>query len=149
MDRSKLQVKDWMTTDPITVPISATLAKAHDVMVMNGVRRLPVVDDTDSLIGIITRSDIYQIFPFTTDETERTEAEQTLGKMPMDEAMTWEPVTIAPDRTIRAAAELMLEYQISGLPVEEGDKLIGIITETDIFRLVVESWDELDAEVND
>ncbi|MCB0043656.1 MAG: CBS domain-containing protein, partial [Caldilinea sp.] len=58
------------------------------------------------------------------------------------EIMTWDPVTVDPEDTIQDAAERMLEYQVSGLPVVDGTRLVGIITESDIFRLVVESWSE-------
>ena len=56
--------------------------------------------------------------------------------------MTYSPVTISPSATIQEAAERMLEYQVSGLPVVRGNQLVGILTESDIFRLVVESWAE-------
>jgi acetoin utilization protein AcuB len=62
--------------------------------------------------------------------------------MPIREAMTWDPVTISPGHVLQAAAELMLEYQVSGLPVVEAGQVVGIITESDVFRAIVESWAE-------
>ncbi|MCX6043334.1 MAG: CBS domain-containing protein [Caldilinea sp.] len=60
----------------------------------------------------------------------------------MRAVMTYSPVTISPSATIQEAAERMLEHQVSGLPVVRGNQLVGILTESDIFRLVVESWAE-------
>ncbi|MEZ4615332.1 MAG: CBS domain-containing protein [Caldilineaceae bacterium] len=60
--------------------------------------------------------------------------------------MTTDPIVIGPDDSIQEAAELMLEYQVSGLPVVVDGRIVGIITESDIFRLVVKSWTELVAQ---
>jgi acetoin utilization protein AcuB len=139
-----------MTPNPITIPMDVGLLDAYYLMLTHDVRRLPVVDNSGvgdgELVGIITRSDILQILPVVPDEQEHSEAEQALADMPIEEAMTWDPVTVRPDHTIQMAAELMLEFQISGLPVVDAGEIVGIITESDIFRLIVESWSEPDTE---
>lgn len=56
--------------------------------------------------------------------------------------MTSDPITVAPEDTIQGVAELMLENQVSGLPVVQNDRVIGIVTESDIFKLIVASWSE-------
>jgi CBS domain-containing protein len=61
------------------------------------------------------------------------------------DVMTYDPITVDPEDTIQEAAERMLEYEVSGLPVISGNRPVGIITESDIFRLVVESWAETEA----
>ena len=139
-----------MTPNPITIPKDVGLLDAYYLMLTHDVRRLPVMDDAGEgngeLVGIITRSDILQILPVIPDKQERSEAEQALAQMPIEEAMTWDPVNVAPDHTVQTAAELMLEFQISGLPVVGAGEIVGIITESDIFRLVVESWSEPELE---
>jgi acetoin utilization protein AcuB len=65
-----------------------------------------------------------------------------MSESTVEDAMTSDPVTVAPDETIQEAAERMLENQVSGLPVVENDHLVGILTESDIFKIVVNWWAE-------
>jgi CBS domain-containing protein len=131
------EVQDWMTEHPATVSPDATLAEAYDLMLEREVRRLPVVER--DLVGIITLSDILRQVPVTGDDGD-TETRLLLTEKCVRDAAVYDPITINPSATIQEAAERMLEYQVSGLPVVRNGKLIGIITESDIFRLVVESW---------
>ncbi len=138
--RHLTEVQDWMRENPVTISPDATLSTAQELMAEHEVRRLPVVERGE-LVGIITNSDILRQVPVTADETD----EQTrvlLTQRNVREVMTYSPITINPSATIQEAAERMLEYQVSGLPVVRSGKVVGIITESDIFRLVVESWAE-------
>jgi acetoin utilization protein AcuB len=137
--RHQSEVQDWMTENPATISPDATLAEAYDLMLEREVRRLPVVEH--DLVGIITLGDILRQAPVTADDAD-TETRLLLTEKCVRDATAYEPVTINPSATIQEAAERMLEYQVSGLPVVRNGKLIGIITESDIFRLVVESWAE-------
>lgn len=137
--RHLTEVQDWMNENAIVVSPDASLADAYTLMVENEVRRLPVVDR--ELIGIITYSDILRQVPVSVDEVD--EATRVLmTQRTVREVMTYSPMTINPSATIQEAAERMLEYQVSGLPVVRNGKVVGMITESDIFRLVVESWAE-------
>lgn len=138
--RRQTTLYQLMTRDPITVTPDDDVADAYDLMLRNDVRRLPVVDDDGDLVGIITRSDIQQLIPRRAYDGDRYEAELSLIGTPVSEVMTWDPVTASPDETVLDAAERMLEFQVSGIPIVNGDELVGIITESDIFRLFVESW---------
>ena len=141
MSRHKSEVQDWMTPDPITISPSATLLEASGLMAERDVRRLPVVDKSNELIGIITLSDIQKVMPtFEHGGSGSDGRDVVLGENTVQKVMAETPVTVEPDDLIQDAAEAMLEYQVSGLPVVQGSKLIGIITESDIFRLVVGSW---------
>jgi CBS domain-containing protein len=137
--RHQSEVQDWMTENPATVSPTATLAEAYDLMLEREVRRLPVVDH--DLVGIITMGDILRHLPVTSEEGD-TETRLLLTEKQVCDVAAYDPVTINPSATIQEAAERMLEYQVGGLPVVRNGKLIGIITESDIFRLVVESWAE-------
>jgi acetoin utilization protein AcuB len=120
--RHQSEVQDWMTENPATISPDATLAAAYDLMLEREVRRLPVVEH--DLVG----------------EDADTETRLLLTEKCVRDVAAYDPITINPSATIQEAAERMLEYQVSGLPVVRNGKLIGIITESDIFRLVVESW---------
>jgi len=132
-------VQDIMRRDPVTVSPDVTLVDAYELMADNEVRRLPVV--TDELVGMVTLSDIMGSIPTILADLDM-ETRLTLSAQKVRNVMAWGPVTVRPDHTIQDAAERMLEYQVSGLPVVEGGKVVGIITESDIFRLVVESWSD-------
>jgi CBS domain-containing protein len=135
--RQHSEVQDWMTENPATISPEATLAEAYNLMLEREVRRLPVVER--DLVGIITLRDILQVTPVT-GEDDDTETRLLLTEKCVRDVATYDPITINPSATIQEAAERMLEYQVSGLPVVRNGKIVGIITESDIFRLVVESW---------
>jgi len=137
--RHLTEVQDWMNENAIIVAPEASLADAYTLMVENEVRRLPVVDR--ELIGIITYSDILRHVPVSAEESDEA-TRVLLTQRTVREVMTYSPTTINPSATIQEAAERMLEYQVSGLPVVRNGKVVGMITESDIFRLVVESWAE-------
>jgi len=139
--RHRMEVRDWMTADPVAVAPDALLVEAYRLMEENEVRRLPVVNKSRELVGILTRSDLLQHVPFFPDEDE-LEDELPYINMTVEEAMSYDPISIESTDTVQDAAELMLESKVSGLPVRAGNRLVGIITESDIFRLVVAEWGE-------
>ncbi len=138
MSKHSTQVADWMTRDPVIATMEMSLAEAYELMSENEIRRLLVARDGE-LVGIITMSDILRTIPALLVETDR-ETRLLRGTQKVREIVTRDPVTVDPEDTIQDAAERMLEYQVSGLPVVDGRTPVGIITESDIFRLVVESW---------
>ena len=141
MNRHQSDVSTWMTTPVITIRSDDSLFNAYNLMFENDVRRLPVVDSQDYLVGMLTMSDILQTVPFAPNDEEEAEPSRLLIKLQtVEDIMSCDPVTITAEESVQEAAERMLEYKVSGLPVIEGEKVIGIITESDIFRLVVESW---------
>jgi acetoin utilization protein AcuB len=141
--RHRMEVRDWMTADPVTVAPDAPLAGAYKLMEENEVRRLPVVNKSRELVGILTRSDLLQHVPFFPND-EELEEELPYINLSVEEAMSFDPISIESTDTVQDAAELMLEAKVSGLPVRAGNRLVGIITESDIFRLVVAEWGEVE-----
>ena len=137
-------VRDWMTKDVIRISPETTLPKAHEMMTENNIRRLPVVDDENRLIGIVTLVDVRGAEPSQATSLSMWELNYLLTTVCIEELMTKNPVTIGQDATIGEAARLMLDYRISGLPVtNQLGKLVGVITESDIFRMVVRhQWDK-------
>jgi len=138
------RVRDWMTADPITVKLNTTLPELHQIMVSEEIRRLPVVDDEGCLLGIVTLGDVRGAQPSPATSLSIWEMNYLLSSLDVEKIMTPDPITVHPDQTIGEAARIMLENRISGLPVtDEEGCLVGIITESDIFSMVVlHEWSE-------
>lgn len=133
-------VSDWMTKDVITIAPDTTLKKAHDIMNEKNIRRLPVVSD-GKVIGIVTLGDIRGAEPSKATSLSVWEVNHLLADLKVDEIMSRKVATIQQTEIIGDAARVMLEKKFSGLPVvDDADHLVGIITESDIFRLVVKEW---------
>ncbi|MBN1453964.1 MAG: CBS domain-containing protein [Anaerolineales bacterium] len=129
-------VRDWMTQKPITVSPSSPLRDAYWLMIDNKVHRLPVMED-ERLVGIITLEDLRRAEPPTGIGLDLVKITDMLSRMTVRQVMTKEPRTIVPDAPLIEAARMMLEHRISAMPVIEGNQLIGIIAESDIFRAFV------------
>lgn len=131
-------IKNWMITDLITVHVDTTLPDAHKLMKDNKIRRLPVVNDANELIGIVTRGDVRGASPSPATSLNVWELNYLLAKLTVGEFMTRDVLTISPETTITEAAEIMMNKKVSGLPVVNGNNtLVGIITESDLFRIMV------------
>jgi len=131
-------VKDWMIAPVITVEASSPISAAHHLMKNNNVRRLPVLNN-DKLVGIITIGDVREASPSDATTLSIWELNYLWAQLTAEKIMTRNIITVSPDTPIVDAAEIMLEKKISGLPVVEGDTLVGILTESDIFRMLVKS----------
>jgi len=133
-------VSDWMTRDVITIAPETSLKEAHVIMNKRGIRRLPVVVH-GKVTGIVTLGDIRGAEPSQASSLSVWEANDLLANLKVSEIMTRNPATIHENESIGEAAKFMLEKKFSGLPVvDDSDQLVGIITESDIFRLVVNEW---------
>jgi acetoin utilization protein AcuB len=148
-------VSMWMTRDVQTVGTSATLADIAGKMLRRQIRRLPVVansPDGPKLLGIIARSNVLHAFPadinpFAVNAADSIAAiERGAGKVKVTAAdlMARDPHTTTVDAPIESAARLMLDHKIGGLPVVSNHVLVGIITESDIFRAMVEVFEAPD-----
>lgn len=137
----KRLVRDWMTPNPITVNSRTPLPDAHQLMMTHRIRRLPVVDD-GVLVGIVTRGDIRGAQPSEATSLSIYEIHYLLSRLTVGQIMSRPVITVTPDMTIQAAAALMLKHKIAGLPVVEDGRVVGIITESDIFRMVAQTWVE-------
>ena len=114
------------------------MPEAYQVMFAAEVRRLPVIDEIGRLCGIVTLGDMRAAQPSPATSLGIWERNYLLANLTVERIMTEDVVTIHPQQSIGEAAELMLEKRVSGLPVVDEDGAIcGIITESDIFRMVV------------
>jgi acetoin utilization protein AcuB len=133
-------VKDWMTSEVISVAPDVRLPEAHRLMTDNNIRRLPVVKN-DRLVGIVTRGDVRGAEPSDATSLTIWEVNYLISELKIKDIMVRNPLSILPNATLAEAAQLMLDNKISGLPVvDSSGKVIGIITESDIFRMVVQAW---------
>jgi CBS domain-containing protein len=139
----QMLVKDWMTREVVSIPPNTTLPEAHRLMTQKQIRRLPVLQN-GRLVGIVTRGDVRGAEPSGATSLSIWELNYLISNLKIGQIMTPNPITIPQDATVGEAARLMMENKISGVPVVDGEgKIAGIITESDIFRLIVDKWDEL------
>ena len=135
-------VLDWMTPDPVTVAPDTLLPEVHRLMHEHHIRRLPVMKDGE-LVGIVTLGDVREAEPSDATTLTIWEINFLLARLTVDEIFTPIPITVTPMDPLGHVAKTMLEYKVSGLPVLDNGKLVGIITESDIFRAVVKSWKKI------
>ncbi|NCC24379.1 MAG: CBS domain-containing protein [Deltaproteobacteria bacterium] len=131
-------IRDWMTRDVITVATDTSMMKASKLLKEHDIRRLPVVDDKGTLLGIVTDRDIKDASPSKATTLDVHELYYLLSEIKIKDIMTANPYTIHVDDTVEKAAAVMLDKRISGLPVlDDHDKVVGIITDTDVFKVLI------------
>ena len=131
-------VGNRMTHNPITVTPDISIAEAMERMEREKVRRFPVVDKNRKLIGIVTYQDLLHASPSTATSLSIWEISYLLAQIKVQEIMTKKVITTTEDAPLEEAARLMVENQIGSLPVMRDDVIVGIITESDIFRVFLE-----------
>ncbi len=134
-----MKVKERMSKNVVTISLDASVSEAFRIMREKNIRRLPVLNK-DQLIGIITINDLNKASPSDATSLSIFELNYLLAKTKVKDVFphAQKLITIGPDNYIETAAKLMLQHQISSLPVLEGNLLVGIITETDLFRSLVD-----------
>ncbi len=132
-----MQVREFMTTNPVTVHPDTTLPAANEMMKKGGFRRLPVVDNHRQVLGIITDRDVKQAMPSDATSLSIWEINYLVAKIKVSEIMSHPVHVVLEDSTLEYAAEQMLKYNIGGMPVMNGDQLRGVITTTDVLRAFV------------
>ena len=124
-----------MTTHVISISSDTLLSDARKIMTEKKVRRLPVVDN-DELVGIVSFTDVLEAKLATDESLNIWELSQQVLTMQVKDVMTAEVRSVEQDATISDAARMMLEQKVSGIPVTDSGKLVGMITESDLFRLI-------------
>jgi CBS domain-containing membrane protein len=135
MALEKLKVRDVMSREVVTLEQNDKLAIGDDVMKQKRIRHMPVLNADGEVCGIITQRDLFRgALIWALGFGTRAE-EMMLNRVVVKEVMSKEVQTISPDTPLPDAAKLMIERKIGCLPVVEGDKLIGILTEGDFVKL--------------
>jgi len=133
--------RDVMTSPVVTIRWDASVLEASALMEEKNIRRLPVVDEENVLTGIISEGDVREALsiysvtnPYTPDQDEIVLA--------VDEIMSTPVFTVGPDEHLRTVVQLLLDHKIGGVPVVDDHRHpLGIITESDLFRLMLEEWE--------
>ena len=131
-------VGDRMTPRPITATEDTSVDKALQTMREEKIRRLPILDKHSRLVGIVSELDLMKASPSPATTLSMWEIPYLLSQIKMRDIMTREVITVTEDTPLEEAARIMADRKIGGLPVMRDDKLVGIITETDLFKIFVE-----------
>ena len=131
----KITVKEIMSKDLIVVSPTERLVHARRLMIEAHVGRLPVVED-DELVGMITSKDLMRAFiDFRKNVPEKHQKSQ-IKEVLVEDIMSSNPQYVSKEMSISEVSNIMIETGYNGLPVVDGGKVIGIITQTDILRLI-------------
>ncbi|MGW8187593.1 MAG: CBS and ACT domain-containing protein [Desulfobacterales bacterium] len=122
-----MKISDLMIPDPITITANASITDALELMKLNSIRHLPVVSGGNILRGFVTLADLKQgLIP------------SMVGDVSLSDLMISDPIVVGPEEDIEIAAQLIYRHKIGGMPVVEGKKVVGIITESDILRTFID-----------
>ncbi len=127
-------VRKRMTPNPVTISPSTSVTDALNLMHEKKIRRMPVLDGRGQLVGIVSDNDLLYASPSPVTSLSIWEIHDLLNKLTVDKVMTREVVTVTEDAPLEEAARLMADRRIGGIPVMRGKTLVGIITETDVFK---------------
>ncbi len=137
-----MRVRELMTGALITARPDMPVLDARHLMIEKRIRHLLVTNESGELLGIVTDRDIRLNLPSQATSLSVWELNYLLTRLMVGKVMTQSVITVGPDREVRDAALLMLDHRIGALPVVDGGRLIGIVTETDLLRAFVRSADE-------
>ncbi|MDN5293414.1 MAG: acetoin utilization protein AcuB [Eubacteriales bacterium] len=129
-------VRNLMSQPVTTVSENTTVGEALEILRQKNIRRLPVVNKDGQLVGLATEWDLIKIFPVKKTSPFET---NLISRTPIKNVMTPNPITISPDETIENAAVVMQYNKVGCLPVVENDRVIGMITLTDILTAFIDA----------
>lgn len=131
-------VRDRMSKHPLTISENESLSSVHQYMQEQAIRHLPVVDKAGKMVGLVTEDDLLKAEPSAVTSLSVWEIHSLLTKVKVKDVMVRDVITTSEDTPIEEAAHLMLDRKIGCLPVLRERKLVGIITESDLFRTFME-----------
>lgn len=131
-------IRDWMAKDVITVSPDTSMMKASKALKAHDISRVPVVDHSGRVVGIVSDRDIKEASPSKATTLDVHELYYLLAEIKVKDIMTVDPLVTSPTNTVENAAMMMIEKDFGGLPVVDDDgKLVGIITVSDIFNVLI------------
>jgi acetoin utilization protein AcuB len=136
MKLASLLVSDYMSENPITIEPEEPLMRALEIIRLRGVRRLPVAVG-GMLVGLVTEGDIKRAEPSTLTESQE-EFTRVMEGTPISRIMISKPITTTADTPLMEAAEIMLNTKYGALPVVAGSRVVGILTDNDLTRALVD-----------
>lgn len=136
MECGFMRVADFMEREVVTLNVGDRLDLADDVMRLGRIRHMPVLDQ-GRLVGVVSQRDLFRAAASTGLRLGASEQRRWLARLPVAEIMSRDLVTVAPDESIRHAADLMLIRKIGCLPVvADAGRLVGVLSETDCLRVL-------------
>lgn len=132
-------VRERMTANPVVVHPETSFEDALQLLREKKIRRLPVVDKQGVLVGIVVEKDLLYASPSPATSLSVFEVHYLLSKLAIKDVMTKRVITVAEDCPLEEAARIMIDHKIGSLPIVQGKQLIGIITETDVFKVMAEA----------
>jgi acetoin utilization protein AcuB len=133
-------VNMWMSKDVITAHPEDSVSSIAELMRTNRIRRVPIVskDDSQKMLGIVSHTDVMHAFPLeVAPSSAAASTVESVQRRYAGEVMTADPLVTSADAPIERAAQLMREHKIGSLPVLHDGRLVGLITESDIFQAFV------------
>lgn len=130
-------VRDYMSINPITVEPNDSIGDALELLKDHSIRRLPVVSK-NKLVGLVTETDLLKASPSAATSLSIHEINYLYPKIKIRDIMTRDVVTISPDAAIEEAAVIMQEKKFGTLVVAEKGNLVGLITESDLFKAFID-----------
>ena len=131
-------ISQVMTKNPIYIDPDSSLIEAQSLLEKEKIKYLPVLDNNNTLVGIITRDDLVKAGASTATTMDIYEISYPLSKLKVSEVMIKKVITVDENETVEDAARIMAEKAIDSLPVMKGALLVGIITDIDLFRLFLD-----------
>lgn len=128
-------IKNVMTRNPYVISLESSVTEAKALMSKKNISKLPVVDKSNKLVGIITKNDLAKAGPSDATTLDMFEIGYLLSKLTVSKVMTKDVVTVSENEVVEEAARIMVDRQIGCIPVVENDVLVGIVTESDLFHL--------------
>lgn len=133
-----MTVQSVMTANPFTVGENDSVRDAQSLMQREQIHRLPVLNGSKKLVGIVSEKDLLYATPSPATTLNVYEMSNLLSKLKVQSVMTRAPLTIGPETLVEDAARTLVDNNIGGLPVVENGTLVGIVTESDLFRLLID-----------
>jgi acetoin utilization protein AcuB len=131
-------VRDRMTKDPICGNLGMPVIDAQNLMRENSIRHLPILDEEENLAGLVTQRSLLSALPSDVSSFSHFEVSYLLAKVKVRDIMVKNVVTVDEDIAIEEAARIMADEKIGCLPVVKGGDLVGIITDNDLFTIMVD-----------
>lgn len=133
-------IADRMKKNPATATPDMSIREASDKMKRERVHRLPVLDDSKHVVGVISEKDILLASPSPASTLSAYEINYLLSKLTVKNIMSRRPLTITTDTSVEEALKLMVENDLSCLPVLDGGYLAGIVSKSDMFKILLEMF---------
>lgn len=127
-----MKVRDIMVKEVATLDVNDELSLANDIMRLGRIRHLPVVDGA-RLVGIISERDLFRSSLAQALGYETKATREIMKTLRIKDVMVTKVITVSPDTELKTAVKMMVDHKIGCLPVVEGDRLVGLVTETDIL----------------